>query len=78
MRQGVGALVLGAVINAAGGFGRVFGGMIGKPEHEIVIEPEEEPVPKTQPAPVLEPVPEPVPARSRRHGRSLGGAEINV
>jgi hypothetical protein len=61
-----GALALGAVIAATGGFGRTFGGMIGKPNEEIVVEPEEEPVPRVAPVPVPVPVQEPVPARHRR------------
>lgn len=61
-----GAVALGAVVATTGGFGRTFGGMIGKPNEEIVVEPEEEPVPRVAPVPVPQPVQEPLPARYRR------------
>src|SRR5579872_7170699 len=60
-----GAMTLGAAVATTGGFGRTFGGMIGKPNEEIVVEPEEEPVPRAVPVPVPQPVQEPLPARFR-------------
>ena len=38
------------------GFPVTHGGLIGEPTHEIVVEPNEEPVPMTVPAPVDDPV----------------------
>jgi hypothetical protein len=38
------------------------GGVIGKPDHEVIVEPVEEPIPKTAPVPTVEPVREPQPA----------------
>lgn len=37
------------------------GGAIGEPDHEVIVEPREEPIPKTAPAPPTEPVREPEP-----------------
>lgn len=44
------------------GAGPVTGGAIGEPDHELIVEPAEEPVPKTEPAPPIAPVPVPEPA----------------
>jgi hypothetical protein len=41
--------------------GDVNGGVIGEPDHEVIVEPQQEPVPKTVPAPTTEPVREPEP-----------------
>ena len=69
-----GAMTLGVVVATTGGFGGTFGGMIGKPNEEIVVEPEEEPVPRVAPVPVPRPVQEPLPARFR-HVLSVRTAE---
>jgi hypothetical protein len=47
---------------ANAGAGSITGGAIGEPDHEVIVEPAEEPVPKVAPAPPLAPVPVPEPA----------------
>lgn len=51
-------LAISALKRVVGG---VNSGVIGEPDYEVIVEPHEEPVPKTVPAPTTEPVREPEP-----------------
>ena len=44
-----------AVIGLTQGFRITYGGLIGEPNHEVIIEPKNEPIPMTAPLPVADP-----------------------
>jgi hypothetical protein len=48
---------MGNVLSRLLAFGFLKGGVIGEPNREISVEPQEEPIPKTAPAPSIAPEP---------------------
>lgn len=59
----LGILAMATIVGLTGGLHRTFGGLIGEPTREIIVEPKNEPVPMTAPLPAVEPAPETVQQR---------------